>query len=111
LDFTSCEFVCAAAHSPIQPQRRRPKYLTEYNAFANVPSRFTGYTAPQSLREDPLWGEMHPILVDFREKCACIDRLAALVAALDERGPARSHGRSKGRPSTDGLWTAPTAPL
>jgi hypothetical protein len=30
------------------------KYLTEYNARATVPLRFTGYTGPQSLREDPL---------------------------------------------------------
>jgi hypothetical protein len=53
---------------------------------------------------------MPPTHVDFREKCDCINRLAALVAALDERGPARSNGRSGGRPSTDGLWTAPKAP-
>jgi hypothetical protein len=30
------------------------KYLTEYNALATVPSRFNGYTGPQSLREDRL---------------------------------------------------------
>jgi len=29
---------------------------------------------------------MSPKRVDFSEKCACIGRLAALVAALDERG-------------------------
>jgi hypothetical protein len=29
-----------AAHSPIQPNGGDSKYLTEYNAGANVPSRF-----------------------------------------------------------------------
>ena len=29
---------------------------------------------------------MSPKRVDFREKCNCINRLAALIAALDERG-------------------------
>ena len=52
---------------------------------------------------------MFPKRVDFREKCDCIDRLAALVAALDEGGRRGPTGVPEGRPSTDGLWTAPTA--
>jgi hypothetical protein len=30
------------------------KYLTEYNASANVRSRFAGYIAPQWMRDDQL---------------------------------------------------------
>src|ERR1700733_4971229 len=107
LDFTSCEFVCAAAHSPIQPQRRRSKYLTEYNSRSRLSFSTAAYTAPQSLREEPLGAKCLRSASISVKNAIVLTRLAALVAALDERGR-RGPTRSEGRPSTDGLWTAPT---
>jgi hypothetical protein len=45
-----------SAFADLNHNSGKPNYLTEYNALATVASRLTGYTAPQSLREDPALG-------------------------------------------------------
>jgi hypothetical protein len=86
LDFTSCEFVCAAAHHQFSHNGDDSKYLTEYNARATVPSRFNDTLVTRSLRHDPFGAKWFRNRSISLKNATVLDRLAPNIHAIHFNG-------------------------
>jgi hypothetical protein len=101
LDFTSREFVCAAAHSLISTAtatNRNILWNITIRRFFLLGHRIHSCTKPARR---PAWGEMLPKHAYFREKCGCIrapraeDRCGIALHSAQETALERSSLRAE----------------